>query len=137
VVVASPACLRRHGTPAHPRELRDKPCLRFTATGNGSWTFREGGRHFDVNVQGPLDTNLAAPALEACAAGLGFCRFLSYQAMPLVRAKQLRVVLAGYEVEPWPVSLVYPSARLLPSRTRVFVGWLKDELLAALKQLAA
>jgi DNA-binding transcriptional LysR family regulator len=135
VVVASPACLRRHGTPAHPRELRDKPCLRFTATGSGSWTFREGGRHFDVDVQGPLDTNLAAPALEACAAGLGFCRFLSYQAMPLMRAKQLRVVLAGYEVAPWPVSLVYPSARLLPSRTRVFVAWLKGELLAAVQGL--
>jgi DNA-binding transcriptional LysR family regulator len=135
VVVASPACLRRHGTPSHPRELRQLPCLRFTATGSGGWTFREGGRHFDVDVQGPLETNLAAPALQAAAAGLGFCRFLSYQAMPLIRAKQLRVVLADYEVEPWDVNLVVPSARLLPARTRLFVAWLKQELQPAVQAL--
>ena len=38
---------------------------------------------------------------------------------------------ADYEVEPWPVSLTYPSARLLPSRTKVFIEWMKEELRAA------
>ena len=43
-------------------------------------------------------------------------------------AKHLRIVLGDYEVEPWPVSLTYPSARLLPSRTKVFIEWMVDEL---------
>ena len=52
-------------------------------------------------------------------------------AAPLIAARRLRVVLADYEVEPWPVSLTYPSVRLLPSRTKVFIEWMKEELRAA------
>ena len=132
VVVASPAFLRKHGTPSHPRELPAAPCVRFNGVDGGHWKFREGARAFTVKVQGPLECNLAAPMLEACAAGLGFGRCLSYQAAALLRARKLRVVLAEYEVEPWPVSITYPSARLLPSRTRTFIDWIAEELKAAL-----
>lgn len=132
VVVASPAFLRRHGTPAHPRELARAPCIRFSGVDGDRWAFREGEREFGVTVHGPLDCNIAAPMLDACAEGLGFGRCLSYQAEPLLRAKRLRVVLARYEVEPWPVNITYPSARLLPSRTRAFVDWMREALAAAL-----
>ncbi|MGE5338382.1 MAG: LysR family transcriptional regulator [Gemmatimonadota bacterium] len=132
VVVASPSLLRRLGTPAHPRELAKLPCLCFNATDGSHWAFREAGRAFTVSVQGPLECNLAAPMLEACAAGLGFGRCLSYQAAPLIAARRLRVVLVEYEVEPWPVSVTYPSARLLPSRTRTFIEWMIGALKAAL-----
>ncbi len=132
VVVASPSLLRRLGTPSHPRELANLPCLCFNATDGNRWEFREAGRALTVNVQGPLECNLAAPMLEACAAGLGFGRCLSYQAAPLVAARRLRIVLADFEVEPWPVSLTYPSARLLPSRTRIFIDWMIGALRSAL-----
>src|SRR5690606_19551369 len=44
VVVASPALLRRHGTPSHPRELADAPCIRFNGVETDQWAFRENGR---------------------------------------------------------------------------------------------
>lgn len=129
IVVANPALLRRLGTPEHPRQLAKAPCLCSSATDASYWTFREAaGRTFGVAVQGPLESNLAAPLLQACEAGLGFGRCLSYQAAALLKAKRLRIVLADYEVEPWPVSITYPSARLLPSRTRAFVEAMKGEL---------
>jgi len=133
VVVASPAFLKRVGVPRHPRDLVQHPCLCFNATDGNRWLFREkgGGRGFHVDVQGPLECNLAAPMLQACAEGLGFGRCLSYQAAALLRDKKLRVVLAEWEVEPWPVHLTYASARLLPSRTRAFVEWMKAELKGA------
>lgn len=55
-------------------------------------------------------------------------RSLCTCAAPLLAAKRLRIVLGDYEVEPWPVSLTYPSARLLPSRTKVFIEWMVGEL---------
>ena len=128
IVVASPAFLRRHGAPKQPRDLIGKPCIYSSATDGDQWRFVENGRSLTVRVQGPLECNLAAPMLEACAAGLGFGRCLSYQAAPLLQAKQLRIVLADYEVEPWPVSLTYPSARLMPSRAKVFIDWMKQAL---------
>jgi DNA-binding transcriptional LysR family regulator len=42
-------------------------------------------------------------------------------------------VLAEFEEPPRSVSLVYPSARLLPLRTRAFIEFMKQELKAALK----
>lgn len=128
VVVASPTFLRRHGVPKHPRDLADLPCIYSNATDGDQWRFAENGRSFTVRVQGPLECNLAAPMLEACAGGVGLGRCLSYQAVALLKAKELRIVLADYEVDPWPVSLTYPSARLLPARARAFIDWMKQEL---------
>lgn len=130
VVVASPALLRRNGTPKHPQELAALPCVHGSGADGNRWRFREGaaGRPFAVPVQGRLECNLVAPLLEACAAGLGFARCLSYQSAPYIAGKRLKIVLAAYEPEPWPISLTYPSSRLLPARARVFIDWMKREL---------
>lgn len=130
VIAASPEWLRRHGTPRHPRELSQLNCI--TGTEGRQWTFVENGKVFTVPVQGNFECNLGAPRLEACAQGLGVSRFLSYQVVPYVREKRLRVLLAEFEEPARNVSLVYPSARLLPLRTRVFIEWMKQELRATL-----
>src|SRR6185369_15907121 len=131
VVVASPALLERVGTPAHPRELAALPCLRSHGVEGEHWTFREGGRTLRVRVSGALSTNLAAPMLLACEEGLGFARCLAYQATRALQHKRLRVVLEEFEGEPWPVQVTYASARLLPTRTRVFIEFLHERLKAA------
>lgn len=128
VVVASPGYLRRHGVPAHPRDLLGANCVRFGSSGRPGWTFFEQGREFQVPVAGNLDFNHAVPALEACAAGLGFGMFLSYQPAPYLKDRRLKTVLEKFEPPPRPVSVVYPHARLLPLRTRVFIEWIRQEL---------
>lgn len=127
VVVASPGYLRRHGTPKHPRELLQANCVRIHPSNLGAWVFRENGRALPVATQGNLEFNHIAPAIESCAAGVGFGCFLSYQVLPLVAQGRLRIVLAAFEPVPRPVSVVYPHARLLPARTRVFIAWMKAE----------
>ena len=126
VVVASPAWLRKHGTPRQPGDLTRVNCV--TGGETGQWSFVEDGRTVAVPVRGNFECNLAAPRLEACARGLGVGRFLSYQAAPYVRDRRLRIVLAQFEEPPRSVSLVYPTARLLPLRTRVFIEFMKQEL---------
>jgi len=131
VVVASPAYLRRHGVPRHPRDLLAHNCMRFTPVGAAlasGWAFEEKGKPFNIQVGGNLEFNQAAPAVQACVAGAGLGRFLSYQPAPYVREKKLRVVLAEFEPPPRPVSVVYPHARLLPARTRLFIEAMKQEL---------
>jgi len=136
VVVASPAFLRRQGVPRHPDELREAPCIHNNGPEGHLWPFAEGGRTFMVAVRGPLQSNLSAPMIDACAAGLGFARALHYQAEPLLQAKKLRIVLADFETEPWPVHVTYPSARLLNARTRLFVEALKSALVPVLRGTA-
>ena len=61
---------------------------------------------------------------------MGFGMFTSYQVAPYLKHKKLRRVLEDFEPPPQPISIVYPHARLLPARTRVFVEWMKRELAA-------
>ena len=128
VVVASPAYLRQHGTPRHPKELLKANCVCVTGHTLGWGPFNDHGRQLRLAVSGNLEFNQNAPAIEACIAGVGFGVFMSYQVAPFLKTKQLRVVLAEFEPPPLPLSLVYPHARLLPKRSRVFIEWMKKEL---------
>jgi len=128
VVVASPECLAEQGEVAHPRELAGKNCIRSHGGGYGQWRFWEGGREFVVPVDGNLEISHGIAAVEACIGGMGYGCFLSYQvAAPLADGRLVRV-LKDYEGPARPVNIVYPHARLLPSRTRAFVEWMKREL---------
>ena len=129
VVCASPQYLARAGTPRTPQDLRTHACVRFAGLGaSHEWVFRDGGRKVVVPVTGPLSGNQADPLVEACADGLGVGMFLSYQVADHVAAGRLRLVLADYWPPPVPVSVVYPHAKLLPARTRLFVDWLRERL---------
>lgn len=130
VVVASPAFLAQHGVPRHPRDLAGMPCVRGRVDAPPQWTFREGGdggKTVHVTPDNRLEFNHLAPAVEACAAGMGFGTFFSYQVLPHVAQGRLQLVLEDYEPAPRPVSVIYPNARLLPARTRAFIDWMKEE----------
>ena len=47
---------------------------------------------------------------------------------PHVRAGRLRYVLESFEVEPWPVTFVYPQARLLSPTVRAFADLCTERL---------
>lgn len=127
LVVASPAWLARHGTPEHPRDLAGAPCVRGRLDMTPTWTFRDGGKKVSVTPDARLEFNHLAPAIEACAAGMGYGMFLSYQVLPHITQGRLTVVLQDFPLPPVPVHVIYPHARLLPARTRAFVDWMKSE----------
>lgn len=128
LVVASPAWLRRHGVPKHPKELLKANCVRVTDHSPTWGPFNDQGRPLRLAVSGNLEFNQIAPAVAACASGAGFGSFFSYQVAPFLQTKQLRTVLEDFEPPPRPINVVYPHARLLPTRTRVFIEWMKQEL---------
>jgi len=129
VVVASPELIERDGVPSHPAELAARDCVGHPGTAPaGRWGFREAGRDLSVRVPMRFTCNLVSAVVDACAAGLGFGCFLSYQVEPHVRDGRLRVLLEDFEPAPLPVQIVYPDARLMSSRLRAFVDALRDHL---------
>jgi DNA-binding transcriptional LysR family regulator len=135
VVVANPAYLRKHGLPRHPRELLKANCIRMIA-GPPTWgDFEENGRAFRLSVSGNLEFNHVLPAVQACAEGAGFGMFFSYQVAPFIEEKRLKIVLDKFERPPRPISVVYPHARLLPPRTRMFIDWIRHDISAFRTQL--
>jgi len=127
VVAASPALLRERGLPLHPRDLANAPAVLGQLDGASAWSFEVPDRRAPMQV--PMEVRLAfnhiAPAVEACAAGMGFGRFFSYQVLGHVREGRLQLVLEDFEPAPRPVNVIYPHARHLPARTRAFVAWMK------------
>lgn len=128
VVVATPAYLKQHGTPQHPRDLLKQNCIRATGNSIPGWSFQDKGKSFSVAVTGNLEFNQVWPAAQACLQNMGFGMFISYQVADFVHEGRLRIVLEEFEAPPRPISLVYPHARLLPARTRVFIDWMKREM---------
>jgi DNA-binding transcriptional LysR family regulator len=128
VVVASPACLRRHGMPRVPEDLKRMDCVQVVGGTARGFIFNNKGVRLDVPVAGNLEFNQIAPAIDACADGAGFGSFLSYQVAPLVASRRLKIVLAEFEEAAHPVSIIYPQGRPLPSRTRLMIDALKREL---------
>lgn len=128
VVVASAACLAEQGPVLHPRDLVGRNCIRLQGGAAAHWRFWENGREFAVPVDGNLEVNHGLAAIEACIDGLGYGRFLSYQVAAALHDGRLARLLSEYEGPARPVSIVYPHARLLPSRTRVFVEWMARHL---------
>jgi DNA-binding transcriptional LysR family regulator len=114
--------------PKHPKDLLKANCVRVTDHTPTWGPFNVQGRPLRLMVSGNLEFNQIAPAVAACAAGAGFGSFFSYQVAPFLKTKQLRTVLEDFEPPPRPINVVYPHARLLPMRTRVFIEWMKKEL---------
>ncbi len=132
MVVASPDYLARHSEPQHPKELLQANCIRFSGGTGPWWTFHENGKPFNVPVTGNLEFNQVAPTVDACLAGLGFGMFISYQVEQQIKQNRLRVVLESFQLPPRPINLIYPSGRLLPARTKLFIKWIKNEMSARL-----
>ena len=125
VVCASPAYLRRHGTPRFPEELREHECLRFSGLTPGrEWTFIRDGKEVRIAVGGRFSCNVGEPAIDAARDGAGVLMALGYQVAEDLAAGRLVRVLEAFETPPLPVNAVYHSPRLMAARVRVFLDLL-------------
>lgn len=121
VLCASPAYLKRAGTPRTPADLANHRCILFSGlASNTEWLFG-GKRSARVTVRPVLRTNQFDVALDAVLGGLGYGQFLSYQVEQLVADLRLKRILAAFESPPLPIQIVYPHARLVSPNVRTFV----------------
>jgi DNA-binding transcriptional LysR family regulator len=131
VVCASPQYLKEHGLPREPKDLLKHNCLRLTGlTLGAAWSFRSKGRTLAVPVDGSFICNQATATIDACVDSLGIGTFLSYQVAPWVAQKKLKMILVDYEPPPIPLNIVYPHAKLLSARVRVFAERAAESLRA-------
>ena len=121
VVCASPAYLAARGTPEDIESLSRHDCVTFSALGTArEWTFRETNRITRVPIHSRLCVSTAGAAVAAAVDGVGITRLLCYQASQAIAEGRLRLLLRAHEPEPMPVSLVYPSGRMVPQKVKAF-----------------
>ena len=135
VVCGSPAYFATHGEPKTPADLSDLACVTFGMFGShGSWTFAtpHSKAQQAVSIRSRLSVNTAEAAIDACMAGIGVTRVLSYQAARGVTEGTLKIVLTDFEGDPLPVSLVQAGLGRIPLKTRTFLDMAVPRLRSAL-----
>lgn len=135
VICASPAYFAERGVPGEPGDLGSHDCITFEGLMSPhAWTFALERSDTSVPIHSRLVVNTAEAAIDAAIAGVGVTRVLSYQVADAVMAGSLAVALRDFEPEPWPVSFVHTSGRLLPLKVRAFLDFATPRLKAVLRQ---
>lgn len=125
VVCASPILLADIDVPVDPSDLDGAPCITFSRKGAAvSWAFRTlSGEHNEIQIQPKLIVDSANSAIDAACDGVGITQSYAYQAAPEVAQGKLNVLLVDYEIEPVPVSLVYPRGPRVPLKLQSFTDF--------------
>jgi len=128
---ASPAYLAAHGRPMHPRDLLQHACLRgrFASGAMAGWEFEREGEVVTVDVDGPLIVRLGGGvelAVDTAVAGIGVIHLFEEWLQPQLASGALVPVLEPYIRQEGAVHAVYPHARYLPPKIRVFVDFLAE-----------
>lgn len=99
VIAATPAYLKKHGTPKTPADLTAHDCLYYPrVTGSGVWSFERAGRRaaqscVSVTVNGPLAANNSEALRDAALEHLGIALLPDFSAHSALQARKLVVLL--------------------------------------------
>ncbi len=130
VVCASPAYLKRHGTPRVPADLEQHECVTYEGVyvTRNKWEFLAKGKLLTIQVPSRFIVNSADAAFGAALGGVGIARLLSYQIDAPVRSRKLVTLLDDFEPPPLTASLIYPGQRLVPQKLRAFLDFVAPGL---------
>jgi DNA-binding transcriptional LysR family regulator len=125
LVCASPAYLKRHGTPESPEQLAKHNCLMYAhSIHQGGWQLKRGREERRVPVTGNLRGNNGDALVSAAIEGLGVIfepSFLVYEALREGKLVQLLPDWGSDEI--W-VFAVYPNRKFLAPKVRSFIDFL-------------
>lgn len=125
VLCASPDYLEKRGTPNVPEDLVNHHCVTYESVyvAKDRWDFGVKGNASTIQVPSRVVVNSLDAAVAAALAGVGIARVMSYQISDLVGAHKLVPLLEGFEPDPLPANLIYPSQRLVPQKLRAFLDF--------------
>lgn len=122
VVCASPAYLKKFGSPKSPADLAGHRIIAATSVSAGSeWTFATGKEKIGVKLKPQILVNTNDGALQAAKDGFGLTRLISYQVANELTAGTIKTVLTEYEEASLPVHVIHREGRHRSAKVRSFV----------------
>ena len=132
--VASPAYLKRRGTPRAPEELAKHEAVLGTSHSTIDWVFagaRPGTRRgAPMHMTGRLRVDDVETRLRAARDGRGIAQLLSYQVAEDLAAGRLVRLLQAWEQPPLPVHLVTKGRAHRAPKIEAFLGFAAKRLMA-------
>ena len=126
VLVASPAYLKRHGTPGNVQQLQDHRGIFYTNRGVADWRFESPEGAVIVRAKAALRLNNGDVMHDAVVAGLGLGLMPSFIAGESLRQGVLQVVDIGLEAPQEWLYVAHPEGRRASAKLRALVEWLRS-----------
>jgi DNA-binding transcriptional LysR family regulator len=129
ILCASPDYLGRHGEPRYPQDLQQHAVVRLSLPDIVAGPLHlidetDPGREEAVSVSPVLTSNDHEAVLRSTLDGAGISSLALQVAAPMLRAGQLRRVLAPWIAERFTLIAAFASRRHMPTRTRAFLDHL-------------
>jgi DNA-binding transcriptional LysR family regulator len=126
--VGAPAYLKRAGIPSYPSDLMRHACLTLSsdASQTRGWAFRVDGTTMHLRPSGRLDCSDGQVLHDWCLAGLGLAWRSTWEVESDVAAGRLVSVLDDFAAPPNGIFALFPQAKHLPLRVRLWVDFLKS-----------
>ena len=129
VCVASPAYLSVHGTPKMPSELREHECITYSYLFSNEWPFDGPDGHQSIKVHGDFRANSGMTIRSAALEGAGIASIPAFLIREDIETGRLVQLLSQFASASIRISAVYPSARLLSRKVKLFVDFIQQEFL--------
>jgi DNA-binding transcriptional LysR family regulator len=127
--VATPAYLKRFGTPQTPADLVKFHCLTLSsdASQTRGWAFRQlDGEVTYLKPAGPLDCSDGQVLHDWCLRGVGIAWRSTWEVEAEIARGELVAVLEEFAAPPNGIYAVFPQRKHLPLRVRLWIDFLKD-----------
>lgn len=132
VVCATPAYLKKHGTPQTPADLQSHECLGYLNLADGkSWPFKQGGQKIWQNVAGRFAADNGDLLHQAALGGAGITFLPTFIVGKSLDSGALKSVLDDYEEDDFNLYAAYPYARHLSPKIRTLIDHLSGCLFGA------
>lgn len=126
---ASPDYLRQFGRPTEIADLSRHACLHFSPLMEESrWRLSRHGRTLEVPINPVVRADNAEALRQAALGGQGIALLAGFLVDDDIAAGHLVQVLPEWTIAASWVFAVYPHARFLPMKTRVFVDFLAERI---------
>jgi DNA-binding transcriptional LysR family regulator len=125
--VATPGYLKRAGLPQHPSDLARHECLTLSSDASQSrgWAFLVDGAVTHLRPSGRLDCSDGQVLHDWCVEGLGIAWRSTWEVESEVATGRLQTVLDDFAAPPNGIYAVFPHAKHLPLRVRLWIDFIK------------
>ncbi len=126
-LIATPAYLKKNGTPRTPQDLVNHNCILYAYLSTGSeWLFGDGGE-IRVKVSGTLRANNGEAIRQAVMADIGIAASPAWLIQDDLKSGKLVEILRDFTPPPGEINAVYPSGRHVSAKVRAFTEFVKAE----------
>lgn len=126
LTVATPAYLRRHGSPSQPEDLPSHVCVAFNYAPAAEWSYHGPQGEVRVKVTSAFRSNNGHAIRGAILAGLGIGWLPEALVHEQLKSGKLKALLPRYTMPPIEVHAVYSAARHVPMKVQAFLRYLEE-----------